>query len=405
MASSSGSADEDFQSRVAKSFGSLAFSRPSSSKFSTSSAPASRQQQSGSVWSVSGTEVEKREWNRDSYDRDEIPCASSFDEILRQQRISSNTARKPLEDDLKDIDGGEDFDGDWSIRASMGLDRTLDDEAEEDEYDKVALGKENDVEGLSMKDSLSAQKLRNGSGIGWTRDPRANYVAAQIRLKEDEIEANKLKAFVAKQPSESKEPHSGGESSKAVPPKPILKRKEDTSDSEGKTGKRVRFDVVSEETLKKPEDTSTTSSKSMSHQSKNCARVPDYLLNPSKYTRYTFDPSCELNDKSPTGEYMDSPKAVEGLETSDSESFKVSFLPQKKTKDVREDGNNCSETKPIVAGEVAEDERPSAKEDGVTEIGELESGVTEIGELESSTNFQKNGRQYRAKPTVDETVV
>jgi len=117
---SSGSADEDFQSRVAKIFGSLPFSRPSSSKFSTSSsAPASRQQ-SGSVWTLSDTEVEKREWKRDSYDRDEIPCASSFDELLKQQ--------KPSEDDLKDIDCGEDFDGVWSIRASMGLDRTLDDE-------------------------------------------------------------------------------------------------------------------------------------------------------------------------------------------------------------------------------------------------------------------------------------
>lgn len=123
---SSGSADDDFQSRVAKIFGSLPFSRPSSSKFSTSSTPASRQQ-SGSVWTLSDTEVEKREWKRDSYDRDEIPCVSSFDELLRQQRISS-TARKPLEDDLKDIDCGEDFDGEWSIRASMGLDRTLDDE-------------------------------------------------------------------------------------------------------------------------------------------------------------------------------------------------------------------------------------------------------------------------------------
>lgn len=126
---SSGSADEDFQSRVAKIFGSLAFSRPSSSKFSTSSAPATRQQ-SGSVWTLSDTEVEKREWKRDSYDRDDMPCASSFDELLRQQRISS-TAQK--EGDLEDIDCGEDvrgegFDDVWSIRASMGLDRTLDDE-------------------------------------------------------------------------------------------------------------------------------------------------------------------------------------------------------------------------------------------------------------------------------------
>ncbi|XP_006287828.2 uncharacterized protein LOC17883213 [Capsella rubella] len=386
---SSGSANEDFQSRVAKIFGSLAFSRPSSSsssssKFSTTSAPAASRQLPGSVWTLSDTEVEKREWNRDSYDRDEIPCASSFDAILRQQRISPSTA----EDDLKDIDGAEDFDDVWSIRASMGLDRTLDDEAEEDEYDKVALGTENDVEDLSLKDSLS--KLSGGR----TRDPRANYVAAKMRLKEDEMEANKLKAC-ANQPSKSKESHVE-ESSKAVPPKPILKRKETSSDSEARTSKRVRFDSLLEETVKKPEDacSASTSSKSISHQSKTGARVPDYLLNPSKYTRYTFDPSCELIDKSPTGEYMDIPKAVEG--STDSESFKkVSFIPQKKTKDVREDSSNCSETKPIVAGELAEAEKPSATEDG----------VTEIGDLESSTSFQRNGRQYRAKQSVDETVV
>lgn len=48
-----------------------------------------------------------------------MPCASSFDEILRQQRISST--------DRKEGEEGGDED-DWSIRASMGLDRTLDDE-------------------------------------------------------------------------------------------------------------------------------------------------------------------------------------------------------------------------------------------------------------------------------------
>lgn len=127
---SSGSADEDFQSRVARIFGSLAFSRSSSSDLSTPSAPASRQQ-SGSVWSLSDTEVEKREWKREqlaSYDRDEMPCASSFNDLLRQQRISS-TGGKPLEgdDDVEEV-ANEDFDDEWSIRASMGLDRTLDDE-------------------------------------------------------------------------------------------------------------------------------------------------------------------------------------------------------------------------------------------------------------------------------------
>uniref|UniRef100_A0A0D3DTG4 Uncharacterized protein n=1 Tax=Brassica oleracea var. oleracea TaxID=109376 RepID=A0A0D3DTG4_BRAOL len=115
-----------------------------------------------------GTEVEKREWKREqlaSYDREEMPCASSFDEIMRQQRISS-TDRKEGE-------------------ASMGLDRTLDDEDEEDEYDKVALGKENGGEDVSMEDAISRP-----CGVR-IRDPRANHATAKMRLKEDELEANK----------------------------------------------------------------------------------------------------------------------------------------------------------------------------------------------------------------------
>ncbi|KAH0856761.1 hypothetical protein HID58_085022 [Brassica napus] len=171
-------ADEDFQSRVERIFGALAFSH-----------------------STSG----EQEWKREqlaSYDREEMPCASSFDEILRQQRISS-TDRKEGEEG-----GDEDFgdeDDDWSIRASMGLDRTLDDEVRisfqlkvlefsifivnirrlKDEYDKVALGKEDGGKGVSMEDAISRP-----CGVR-IRDPRANHAAAKMRLKEDELEANK----------------------------------------------------------------------------------------------------------------------------------------------------------------------------------------------------------------------
>ncbi|KAL0646648.1 hypothetical protein Bca4012_044939 [Brassica carinata] len=189
-------ANEDFQSRVERISGSLAFSRFTSSTTSTSSAPPLRQTQSGS----------KREWKREqlaSYDKEEMPCASSFDEILRQQRISSTDQKEGEEG------GDEDFgdeDDDWSIRASMGLDRTLDDEEllsqkkisggvkknggqgdvvdEEDEYDKVALGKEDGGKGVSMEDAISRP-----CGVR-IRDPRANHAAAKMRLKEDELEAN-----------------------------------------------------------------------------------------------------------------------------------------------------------------------------------------------------------------------
>ncbi|CAN6870627.1 unnamed protein product [Brassica oleracea] len=151
-----------------------------------------------------------------------MPCVSSFDEILRQQRISS-TDRKEGEE------------------ASMGLDRTLDDEVtivqvrkrlsktgeqlnsyvfislawkivrfcstvkrngslnflvllqikrlvsshEEDEYDTVALGKEDGGKSVSMEDAISRP-----CGVR-IRDPRANHAAVKMRLKEDELEANK----------------------------------------------------------------------------------------------------------------------------------------------------------------------------------------------------------------------
>ncbi|KAF3501651.1 hypothetical protein F2Q69_00043816 [Brassica cretica] len=56
---------------------------------------------------------------------------------------------------------------------------------EEDEYDKVALGKEDGGKGVSMEDAISRP-----CGVR-IRDPRANHAAAKMRLKEDELEANK----------------------------------------------------------------------------------------------------------------------------------------------------------------------------------------------------------------------
>ncbi|CAN6872699.1 unnamed protein product [Brassica oleracea] len=55
----------------------------------------------------------------------------------------------------------------------------------QDEYDKVALGKEDGGKGVSMEDAISRP-----CGVR-IRDPRANHAAAKMRLKEDEFEANK----------------------------------------------------------------------------------------------------------------------------------------------------------------------------------------------------------------------
>ncbi|CAF2079273.1 unnamed protein product [Brassica napus] len=52
-------------------------------------------------------------------------------------------------------------------------------------YDKVALGKEDGGKGVSMEDAISRP-----CGVR-IRDPCANHAAAKMRLKEDELEANK----------------------------------------------------------------------------------------------------------------------------------------------------------------------------------------------------------------------
>ncbi|KAH0900836.1 hypothetical protein HID58_040339 [Brassica napus] len=179
-------ADEDFQSRVERIFRSLTFSRSTSSTTSTSYAAAAANAIGLGVVS-----------------------------LRRRSGEAGVEARAAC---FEGEEGGDkdfgDEDDDWSIRASMGLERTLDDEVtivqvrkhlsktreqlnsyvfislvwkidEEDEYDKVTLGKEDGGKGVSMEDAISRP-----CGVR-IRDPRAYHAAAKLRLKEDELEANK----------------------------------------------------------------------------------------------------------------------------------------------------------------------------------------------------------------------
>lgn len=126
MAASEAS-DDSFRVRVKKIFGSLTSS--------SSQRPSSLQ---STLWSLTDDEVERREWRRGdtgSSDRDEIPCSSSFDELIRDRRRSF---RRELQHDLDDGEHesntlrsrrmGTDGLDEWDIRSSIGLDRTLDNE-------------------------------------------------------------------------------------------------------------------------------------------------------------------------------------------------------------------------------------------------------------------------------------
>ncbi|XP_065853940.1 uncharacterized protein [Euphorbia lathyris] len=420
--------DDSFRLRVAKIFGSLA---PSSS------------QQPSSLWSLTDGEVQKREWKRGdtgTSDRDDMPCSSSFDELKKDRR---RRFRRVREDDVDEFDEEEDDDDDdeesnlsrrrgggmsgdgvdeWDIRSSIGLDRTLDNEEEEDEFDKVASG--TDTAGrIYMKNVNNQEAFLNihnvipNSSYG-SKDPRANYIAAKIRLREDEDEAKNLNS-----------PHDGEKENKelhaeqyqnASELRSILKRKDNSSDS--KSHKRVRFDpgcnIVTKD--ESDDETQSVSMDSSSHNStirdgdsehiasKNIHGVPDYLRNPSKYTCYSFD-STEVEEESNTQACMDFLNMVNVMKSSGSQNASfdlpksVTFIPKKK-------GCESTNSNKAKQHENETDDGQSLSYIGVPvgiaarESDESEANAMDMEEDEPGTDTvirtdgsKKSGRKYRMK--------
>lgn len=331
--------DESFKARVEKVFGSLASSR-------SSTVPSS----SSSLWSISDGEVERREWRRceDTSGRDETPCSSSFDEFLKKDRRRRGF-KEDLEEDPDEIgERGEDGAGDeWGIRSSIGLDRTLDYEQEEDEYDKVASGTENAGDRVYMSDVTEKGSFLNSQNVlGNKKDPRANHLAAKYRLKEDEAEAQKLSPNLVRS-AEVKEPADAKGSKDEVQPKPILKRKD--NEAVFRSRKRVRFDVECEKDF---EETCPNEA-----VFKAPAGLPDYLVNPSKYTYYSLDSTSEVDEFSnmrACGGFLNEVKNLNGeagLELENKFATElpksVTFIPKKKTSDAKivNDSNEAEQNK------------------------------------------------------------
>ncbi|KDP23267.1 hypothetical protein JCGZ_23100 [Jatropha curcas] len=427
---SSEAMDDSFRVRVEKIFGSLK---------SSSQQPSSLQ---STLWSLNDDEVEKREWRRDAgaSDRDDVPCSSSFNELKRDRK---KNFRRALAEDLDELDGDDDeesntlrrrrvgSDGvdEWDIRSSIGLDRTLDNEEEEDEYDKVASGRENAGERLYMKNVTNQESYLNihnvlPKSLRGTKDPRANLMKAKIRLQEDEAEAPEQNSHLYCD-TEVKElcvkpSHENGSQVRS-----ILKRKDNSSDS--KPHKRVTFDpvcdtVCEEEATKKVENISMGSSSLNSVRSdgeymssQNAYGVPDYLRNPSKYTCYSFNSSSEVEEKSNTQACMDFLELVKGLKSTGSESElkdattdlhkPVTFIPRKKvghanainycSKVDKHDGNRSSQQNVLPVGIAAGDSQE-------LEAGVMEEDDPETNAMIKSDSSQKANRIYRTKSSSDE---
>ncbi|KAA8529992.1 hypothetical protein F0562_034404 [Nyssa sinensis] len=436
---SSESTDDSFRTRVEKVFGSLPSSQPSSLR---------------PLWSLTDDEVEKREWkrDRDSSNRDdETPCSSSFDGLFTKDR----KIRRERKDDLEELDHDDDDDDDgrlgrgsskssfkhvegdekdeWEIRSSIGLDCTLDNEEEEDEYDRVAEGKENAGDRLYMRDVtdhgpfLNSHNVLPNSVHDAPRDPRTSHMDALIRLKEDEAAAQKFDSYQTCDKlmlNVEEPPIKESEDDRKL--KPILKRKDNETAS--KPQKRVRFDLgckdnceeaseVSREFLTGTPSMETEVSDDESLLPKTTSRIPDYVLNPSKYTRYSFDSSSEFDEESNGQACMEFLKLVKkskpvelGSELEDASADlpkSVTFIPRMKASDAKAI-NNSSEAKQSHKDASKQSLIQKSFPVGIAAGEAQQSEITVMEEYEPETNadgnagFQKVSRHYRAKSRLDD---
>ncbi|KAM1357532.1 hypothetical protein EV1_044291 [Malus domestica] len=426
--------EDTFKVRVGKIFGSLAGSLPSPSP---SSCPPSSL---SSLWSLTDEEMERREWNRDKGSPE--PEAEPLPFYSKSKPKSKNDFSDDLEEDLLDLDDDledkeEDEEEDasassstqpatkpkpddyneeeWEIKSSIGWDCTLDFEDEEDGYDKVAVGKETAGDRLYMRDvndygiDIDTQDEVPSSIKDFTRDPRANHLAAKIRLQQDAEAAQKIDSLRGSGNGAPSAIAAENISEDAPNPKSILKRKNDNQLDSSKTQKRVRFDS----NCKSNEDAEGEGAKDVTvetHSNENPA-VPDYIRNPSRYTHYTFDSSGDVDEESNKQAYMDFLNLVRKSNSMEPQaedasvdlSKPVTFIPRKKSSDavmIEYDGESerpggdrresaaCKVMPLAIAAEDNED---------VCAMEEDEPDTTTDGR----SSIQRTGRQYRTKTSLE----
>lgn len=298
---------------------------------------------------------------------------------------------------------------------------------EEDRYDKLAVGREKAGDRLYMKDITNyGISIDHDSELPTTfsdvsRDPRADHMAAKIRLKEDAEAAEKIDSLHVSEENAHSVANSQVHTSEVdVNLKSILKRKDGQSDS--KTQKRVRFDPESiEEASSEAELVPMDPSGTESSVSENgvirpsqdfSSAVPDYLRNPSRYTHYTFDSSTDMDEQSNQQAYMDFLNMVKKSKSTDEcpddspvdLPKSVTFIPRKRGSTILDNGaelklDNEDASKdavrrkvaPVIAAVDAQDSEVCAMEED-----EVEEAV------DKKHSLVRSGRQYRAKAGTEE---
>lgn len=257
------------------------------------------------------------------------------------------------------------------------------------------------------------------------RDPRANHLAAKIRLQEDAEAAKKIDSLRVSEDDETDGGHFQiNKFEDGVNLKSILKRKNIQLDS--KTQKRVRFEPACDDNSNggfegqedTPEHTGSVQKTAVSDETNfspqgYSSAVPDYIRNPSKYTHYTFDSSSDMDEESNKQACMDFLKFLKrsnNLESQPADASddlsSVTFVPRRKTGDtiMAENSADLKQNQDdmsrefmyrrglpmgIAAGDMQDSEVCAMEEDETEPVAE------------GRNSSQRPGRKYRTKSRVE----
>ncbi|KAJ6319668.1 hypothetical protein OIU78_015142 [Salix suchowensis] len=427
--------EDSFKVRVDKTFGSL-------SSYSSSIHTQQPSSSLSSVWCLTDEEIERNQWNRDHKDspetknqpqpyfnpeiRDDTSCNSETEEDLvdladEEDKVESSRPSKLKPEDCNDEE--------WDIKKSIGLDSTLDYEEEEDHYDKVAVGTEEPGDDRLYLTQMNDYGIDEDSGDvmpmpssfgDLTRDLRANHLTAKIRLQEDAETAKKMDSLRVTEMENIGANDDGNLKS-------IMKRKKVVqSDSmsisnhlDSKLQKRVRFDPEckdgNDEESSGVEDiqmetTDSTEETLIYHLPPDYpSGIPDYMRNPSKYTRYAFDSAPNVDEESNQGAYMDFLKILQRPNTTESHPDEVpadlsrplTFIPKRKNSGAAVI-DNCIDSKQNQddAGEDFKLRRGVPLEIAAFDDNDAETFAMEEDKPETAadkTNSSRPARQYRSK--------
>ncbi|KAL6139366.1 hypothetical protein ACLB2K_057671 [Fragaria x ananassa] len=385
-----------------------------------------------SLWSLTGEEIEKREWNRDrGIPEPQLrPCnPESKDDFFGSE----------LEKDLLDLDDGDDVEEEeeeqsakptampdgydeeqWQIKNCIGLDPTLDHEEEEDEFDKVAVGKGNIGYRFYMTDvndypiDIDSQYEVPNSVEDFIRDPRANHLAAQIRLRQDAEAAAQIRlqegAAAAGNSASGAIADESITTEDAINLKSILKRKNDEQSGSSKSQKRVRFDPrCKDDCDEEPDGSIDLPVKSLSGED-HVSAVPDYIRNPSSYTHYTFDSSTDMDEEANRQAFMDFRNLLGQSNTMEAEATRdvskpIIFTPKKKSTDATMLETDGELERPVGASKEFAPYKVmpiaiAAREQEDSDVCAMDEDELET-ESSVRTSVQRIGHQFRTRTSLE----